>query len=124
MPFVKRDETGQIVAVYQQPLMDGLEEVDAYDPGLRAFLDEVLLDYAANRGWIKSDLGLVRVLEDLVEVLIERNVLMFTDLPQQAQDKLRERRGLRKEFAYIETLFGPDDDYDDGDDGDSGERFL
>jgi len=130
MPFVKRDENGQIVAVYQQPLQDGLEEVPPEDRGLQIFLDEVLLDYAANRNWMKSDLGLVRVLEDVIEVLIDRGVFMFTDLPDQAQEKLRERHGLRKEFAYIETLFGPEEDELEtvetaghGEE-DSGERFL
>jgi hypothetical protein len=129
MPFVKRDEDGQIVAVYQQPLQDGLEEVPPEDRGLQMFLDEVLLDYAANRNWIKSDLGLVRVLEDVIEVLIDRGVFMFTDLPDQAQQKLRERHGLRKEFAYIETLFGSEEDeletVETGGSGeDSGERYL
>lgn len=122
MPFVKRDENGGIVAVYRQPLQDGLQEMDARDPELRGFLDDVLLDYAANREWMKSDLGLVRVLEDLVEVLIEQGAFMFTDLPQQAQEKLLERRGLRTEFAYVETLFGPDDSNTDNED--DGERFL
>jgi hypothetical protein len=35
---------------------------------------------------------------------------MFTDLPPAAQQKLLSRRGLRREFAYVETLFSPDDE--------------
>lgn len=121
MPFVKRNESGAIVGVYHQALHEDLEEVDSRDPELSNFLYDVLLDFAVRREWIDSDLSLVRVLEDLVEVLIEKGAFMFTDLPEAAQNKLRGRRGFRKQFAYVETLFGPDD-ADFG--GPSGEGFL
>ncbi len=121
MPFVKRDEeSGEIVAVFHQPLQEGLEEVDSRDPELSNFLYDVLLDFAARREWIDSDLSLVRVLEDLVETLIERGAIMFSDLPDMAQEKLRTRRGFRKEFAYVENLFGTEDEeFNDG-----GDSFL
>ncbi|MBL6928545.1 MAG: hypothetical protein ISR44_05185 [Rhodospirillales bacterium] len=107
MAFVKRDEeSGEIVGVFHQPMQEGLEEVDSRDPELSNFLYDVLLDYGVRRDWISSDLSLVRVLEDLVDTLIENGTFMFTDLPDAAQEKLRGRRGLRKEFAYVETLFG------------------
>jgi len=116
MPFVKRDEkSGAIVAVYHQPMQEGLEEVDSRDPELSNFLYDILLDYASRKEWIDSDLGLVRVLEDLVEMLIDRGTFMFNDLPEAAQEKLRNRRGFRKHFAYVETLFGPEDaDFGEG----------
>ena len=111
MPFVKRDEeSGEIVGVFHQPMQEGLEEVDSRDPELSNFLYDVLLDFAVRREWIDSDLSLVRVLEDLVEVLIERGAIMATDLPEMAQEKLRARRGFRKEFAYVDSLFGPEDE--------------
>ncbi len=111
MPFVKRDEeTGEIVGVFHQPMQDDLEEVDSRDAELSNYLYDVLLDYGVRRDWIASDLSLVRVLEDLVDLLIENGTFMFTDLPDAAQDKLRGRRGLRKEFAYVETLFGSAED--------------
>ena len=45
---------------------------------------------------------------------------MFTDLPDAAQDKLRKRRGLRKEFVYVETLFADEDQVEGGNDDESG----
>jgi len=121
MPFVKRDDGGAIVAVHRQPGPDGLEEVDRRDPELTAFLDDTLLDLAARKEWIESDLGLVRVLEDLVQALVEKGVLLVTDLPEAAQEKLRGRGGFRKRFAYVETLFGPEDgDLGDGKEGGGG----
>lgn len=43
----------------------------------------------------QSDLAIARVLEDLVDVLITRGVIQFTDLPQAAQEKLMTRRQTR-----------------------------
>lgn len=40
----------------------------------------------------QSDASLARVLEDLIDVLISRGVVQFTDLPDAAQAKLLERR--------------------------------
>lgn len=118
MPFVKRNDSGAIVAVFRQPTQEGLAEVDRRDPELAAFLDDTLLDLAARKEWIESDLGLVRVLEDLVQALIDKGVLLFTDLPEAAQEKLRGRTGFREQFAYVETLFGAEDaDYGDGNAG-------
>jgi len=86
MPFVKRNDSGAIVAVFRHPVQEGLEELDARDPELNTYLYDTVLDLAARKEWIESDLGLVRVLEDLVQVLIEKGVLMYTDLPEAAQE--------------------------------------
>ena len=127
MPFVKRDENGNVIAVYSTAEMPGLEEVNANDPQLIDFLYAGDADAAAKKDMIESDLGLARVLEDLIDLLIEKGAFRFTDLPDAAQRKLLARRGLRKEFAYVETLFGKQDDddseYDDYENDDE-EGFL
>ena len=64
--------------------------------------------------------NLARVIEDLIDVLIEKKVFMFTDLPEGAQQKLLERRGLRKEFAYVDDLFGDQTDYGPGEGNNQG----
>lgn len=118
MPLVKRDSTGAVVAVYHQPLEEGLEEVPVDDPDLANFLQKTLLDFAVNRAWIESDLDMVRVVEDLIDMLIERKVFLFTEMPEPVQQKMLARRGLRKEFAYMDSLFGEDaETYGDDTDG-------
>lgn len=57
----------------------------------------------------QSDTGLARVLEDLVEVLITRGTIQFTDLPEAAQAKLLERRQTRANLSQRLNLL-PDDD--------------
>lgn len=59
----------------------------------------------------QMDAELIRVLEDLVHVLIDKGVIALTDLPPSAQVKLLKRKGFR-EFVqvngttkdYVDTL--------------------
>jgi hypothetical protein len=52
------------------------------------------------------------VLEDLIDVLINRGLLQFTDLPEAAQAKLLERRQSRANLSYRLQPLMPDKDQD------------
>ncbi len=56
----------------------------------------------------ETDTDLARVLEDLIDVLITRGVIQFTDLPEAAQAKLLERRQTRATQTHRLELL-PDD---------------
>jgi hypothetical protein len=56
-----------------------------------------------------SDLDMIRILEDLVDVLITQNVINFTDLPSEAQSKLLARRQLRHSMSSLSDLVAEDD---------------
>ncbi|MEO5338262.1 MAG: hypothetical protein H7841_15420 [Magnetospirillum sp. WYHS-4] len=116
MPFVKRDAAGRIAAVYGEPEEDGLESIDAASPELVAFLGKGgNPEDAIRRSFHDADAGFIRVLEDLIDVLIQRGYIQFADFPDAAQRKLNERRGLRREYAYLQSLFGDgSDDYSGG----------
>ena len=138
MPFVHKDAKGKILAVYTEPV-EGAHEVAPNDPALAAFIQANIpasgasadpgAGPAADSGadstepgddWAQSDLGLVRVIEDLIEVLIDKKLIMFTDFPEGAQRRLLDRRGLRKEFDLVEDLFGDGEEIVGGDGEDSG----
>jgi hypothetical protein len=127
MPYCLLDAEGRITAVYND-LVEGAVEVAPDDPALKAFLYQNHPEALQREQWIQSDLGLARVVEDLIDVLIEKGVFMFTDLPEGAQKKLMERRGFRKEFAYVQNLFGSEDEFgggsDQGSQGGQGGGFL
>lgn len=118
MPFIIRDETGAIAGVFNQSV-EGGEELAEDDEELLNFVRETASVGEIDNQWVNSDLGLARVMEDLIDILIERNVINFTDFPDGAQKKLLERRGFRKEFAYVATLFGTPDDEEDSGSGES-----
>jgi len=114
MPFVHMDAEGHILAVYTEPV-EGAVEVDPNDPALTEFIQQnIPTTVNTSDEWVQSDLSLARVIEDLIEVLIDKKVIMFTDFPEGAQEKLRARRGFRREFSLVEDLFGGGEDDDDG----------
>lgn len=57
----------------------------------------------------KSDLEMVRVLDDLIYLLIRKGVIAITDLPPMAQVKLMNRANARQELGGLEQLLGGDD---------------
>jgi len=91
MVYIKRQEDGEITAVSSIPEPGFEEESDARGGELTAFLSS-----ARNSAELaQSDLSFIRVLDDLLEVLMAKGVIAFTDLPQEAQSKLLERTSLR-----------------------------
>ncbi|KAB2968285.1 MAG: hypothetical protein F9K15_09915 [Zoogloea sp.] len=57
----------------------------------------------------RLDADLIRVIEDVVDVLIQRGLLRLTDLPADAQRKLLTRKGARARLQQGLNLLGPDD---------------
>lgn len=49
---------------------------------------------------VASDLAMVRVLEDLIEVLISKSLITLSDLPLPAQKKLINRHSMRQAGAF------------------------
>ena len=95
MPYVRRTDDGQIIALFQTPETDGQEFLPTNAPEIAAFLGES----SEARLFSKSDEDLIRVLEDLIDVLISKNVFRLTDLPGPAQEKLLSRKRLRQQLS-------------------------
>lgn len=111
MPFVKRDSTGRIVAVSVEKTGSIAEWIESGTPELEEYLIELAGSGRAPDVALAlevSDLALVRVVDDLINVLVEKNVMRFTDLPEAAQKKLMERQSLRQSLTALKLL-GEDD---------------
>lgn len=109
----RRDAEGRIVALTRQTLnaqkiqMGGWQAVSAADPEVEAFVQDLSSEATALS---QTDSGLARVLEDLIDVLINRGLLQFTDLPEAAQAKLLERRQTRASLGHrLQPLLLDDD---------------
>lgn len=55
-----------------------------------------------------TDAGLARVTEDLIDILINRGLIQFTDFPPAAQAKLLERRQTRATLSRRLKLLDDD----------------
>ena len=66
-------------------------------------------DAASQRALDESDAGLARVTEDLIDILISRGVIQFTDFPPGAQAKLLERRQTRATLSKRLSLLDEGD---------------
>ena len=105
MPFVKRDDTGMIVAVSQLGVAGFEEEVAEDDEQLAEFLNDLI---AGSSSLDSSDQDFIRVLEDVVELLINKGIILFTDLPDSAQQKMMRRQRMRNELQDKLNLIGSD----------------
>lgn len=103
MPFIKRDESGKIDAVSINESADFAEFVDAESAELEVFFENARPSADSLR---ESDSDLVRVLEDLIEMLTAKGVIMFTELPESAQQKILFRKRLRKDRTNALDLLG------------------
>lgn len=106
MPYVLREPSGQIQAIYQNPHDGVSEELPMNHPDIIAFLGTqsgaaaTLLDLA------ESDMAMARVVEDLIELLIKNGAISFYELPLAAQDKLTQRQHWRGLIDEALDLFG------------------
>lgn len=106
MPFVLREPSGKIIAIYQNP-HDGVdEELPMNHPDIMAFLGTkdgaaaTLLDLA------ESDMAMGRVVEDLVDLMIMKGVISIDELPPAAKSKLDNRQKWRGDLDEALALFG------------------
>lgn len=90
--YVRRDANGEVMSVSLVQSETHFESLHKTSPELAIFSSR---HSAGEEKYIESDLSLVRVLEDLVQVLIDKDVIKFTDLPEAAQEKLLSRKSMR-----------------------------
>jgi hypothetical protein len=60
---------------------------------------------AYKRALAESDQEIARVTEDLIHLLVSKNLILFTDLPPVVQQKLLDRERLRSHLQQREDNF-------------------
>ena len=104
MPYIKRNDAGHIISV-SNTQTDSAEEIAMDSLELREFFTSVGGEYSALES---SDFKLIRAIEDVIDLLISKNIICITDLPAAVQSKLMERRSLRHTMNALK-LFGDED---------------
>lgn len=102
--FVKRNANHEIVLVSKERLAgiaDEFLDADSYE----------LVEFIQNEQesspvveFKKSDKDLIRVLEDVIDLLSSKGIIQFTDLPKAAQQKLLSRQHIRHRIATLNLV--------------------
>lgn len=92
MLYTKRNTSGEILMLSKEPTTECNETIAPDSPEVLAFLAD---QPGSSSRFIASDLAFVRVVEDILEVLLNKGIITFTDLPEAAQAKVMERKSLR-----------------------------
>lgn len=95
MPFVRRTPAGQIDSLHRQA-EPGTEFLPDHHAEVQAFIGNA---QAARDDFTRLDADFVRVLEDVIDTLIVKNVINITELPEQAQAKLFARKSFRERVS-------------------------
>lgn len=91
MPYVQRDAAGLIASLHREAAGQAAEFLPDEHPEVQAFV--------GRDGFARLDADFVRVLEDVIDTLIGKNLINITDLPAEAQAKLFSRKSYRERHA-------------------------
>ncbi|PLY13128.1 MAG: hypothetical protein C0631_14685 [Sedimenticola sp.] len=110
MLYAKRGENGKIIALSSTTLSDSDEIVRANDEDVVEFIFSNASPDLSKNYLSHTDAEMIRIVEDLVELLIEKNLIMLTDLPDAARDKILARKQIRSQFQPGSQLLVDEDD--------------
>jgi hypothetical protein len=104
MPYVSRSASGQIESLHRQQSESASEFLPEGHPEVRAFVGG---EEPPHDGFNRLDADFVRVIEDVIDTLIVKNIINITDLPGEAQAKLFARKSFRERITQNSLrLFG------------------
>ncbi|MFC1895922.1 hypothetical protein ACFL0Q_04580 [Thermodesulfobacteriota bacterium] len=99
MLYVERDSDGRIIALHGKPGPDITEGKSSVDQELIDFVSKKVNEDSLKLLLSLSDIDTIRVLEDLIDLLVRKNVIILTELPEQAQARIRERKRIREQMV-------------------------
>ena len=102
MAYIFKNAQGVVVAASAAESFG--EDWAFVEDNSKEYLEFLENSLAKNAPFRESDIQLARVLEDLISILIERNLIRFTDFPQAAQKRLNDRQSMRKNTQLSELV--------------------
>jgi len=109
MPFIRRDSDGAIIEMFDHAQRDAIEFLEAEDPEVLRFITSREADSEIKEQLNISDIDMVRVVEDLIELLIAKGTITAEDLPEIVHLKLKRRRALRRSISSLGPLIADED---------------
>ena len=108
MPYIERSPNSDVIALFLAAPQPAAEWLPLDHPDVLAFLTrsddrgEAGLPYEVLE---TLDRAMIRVLEDLVDVLVDKHIIELSDLPEKARCKVQARKEFRGTLpgAHTET---------------------
>jgi hypothetical protein len=104
MLYVERANDGEIIALHNNPEQNNSEQKSLVDEEVVNFLNKSTNSESWKQLLSLTDSRTIRILEDLIDLLSRKNVISFTELPEQAQERILERKTLREKMASTDLL--------------------
>ena len=99
MPYVLRNKDGDIVSLRQAPDETSKEYLPPTHKDIVDFLTKDNGEEVTKDALSESDQDFMRATEDLIHLLIEKNIILFTELPPAVQAKMAGREKLRSHLS-------------------------
>jgi hypothetical protein len=107
MPYVRRNTQGEVESLHRHAEAGTSEYLPDDHADVRAFLGGGASAGSGTEGFARLDADFVRVLEDVIDTLVAKNLINITDLPPEAQAKLFSRKSFRERSTqHSLRLFG------------------
>jgi len=101
MPYALRNQEGEIIALTGTPTHENAAMVSLDDPEVLHFLTR---DTSASEEPSKKKMALlaqdiqeIRIIEDLIELLTLKGIILFSELPVAAQEKILRKKSTREQ---------------------------
>ena len=108
MFYVQRDAQGQLIRVEAVTFAQATDTLPADHHEIQAWYANAAVENSLQQ-LKQSDLEMIRVLDDLIQVLTTKGVIRVTDLPPAAQAKLMDRSHAREALGGLSQLIDDDE---------------
>ncbi|WP_095110086.1 tryptophan synthase subunit beta [Pseudomonas sp. Irchel 3E20] len=108
MFYVQRDAQGQLIRVEATAYAEATETLPADNHEIQDWYANEAVEVSLKQ-LKQSDLDMIRVLDDLIQVLTSKGVIRVTDLPPAAQAKLMDRTQAREALGGLGGLINDDE---------------
>ena len=108
MFYVQRNADGKLTRVQAEAYAGFTETLPISHPDLQAWFTNEAVSSSLKQ-LKQSDLDMIRVLDDLIQVLTDKGVIRITDLPPEAQAKLMDRSQAREALGGLSHLVEEDE---------------
>lgn len=101
MVYVWRDEYGRLMRVENEPFEGMNGTIETHSSEMAGWLHHCRDMQSQRERLRESDRDVLRIMEDVISLLIERGVIDYTELPQAARDKLDIRALIRADLEGL-----------------------